>query len=85
MGRTGYGCRKPSGQTFIIQRQHAGTFQKACCANQIHPVSSGCRLRAQRAPIVIGHRGAPGYLPEHSIEGYTKTIALGANFTSPTW
>ncbi len=34
-------------------------------------------------PIVIGHRGAPGYLPEHTIEGYTKAIEMGADFIEP--
>lgn len=36
-----------------------------------------------RAPLVIGHRGAPGYLPDHTIEGYTLAIELGADFIEP--
>ncbi len=35
------------------------------------------------APIVIGHRGAPGYLPDHTLEGYSKAIELGADFIEP--
>ena len=35
------------------------------------------------APLVIGHRGAAGTLPEHTIEGYTLAIAQGANFIEP--
>lgn len=35
------------------------------------------------APIVIGHRGASGYLPEHTLEGYALAIAQGANFIEP--
>jgi len=35
------------------------------------------------APIVIGHRGASGYLPEHTLEGYMKAIQLGANYIEP--
>ena len=34
-------------------------------------------------PIIIGHRGAPGYLPEHTIEGYTKAIMMGADYIEP--
>lgn len=34
-------------------------------------------------PIVIAHRGASGYLPEHTIEGYTKAIEMGADFIEP--
>ncbi len=36
-----------------------------------------------RPPIVIGHRGAAGYLPEHTIEGYRRAIELGADFVEP--
>jgi len=36
-----------------------------------------------RAPLVIGHRGASGTLPEHTIESYTLAIAQGANFIEP--
>ncbi|RJF80729.1 glycerophosphodiester phosphodiesterase [Oleomonas cavernae] len=37
----------------------------------------------QPAPLVIGHRGASGYLPEHTIEGYTLAIEQGADFIEP--
>lgn len=35
------------------------------------------------APLVIAHRGASGYLPEHTLEGYAKAIELGANYIEP--
>ncbi len=35
------------------------------------------------APLVIGHRGAPGYLPDHTLEGYALAIALGADYIEP--
>ena len=34
-------------------------------------------------PIVIGHRGAPGYLPEHTLESYTLAIEQGADYIEP--
>ncbi len=34
-------------------------------------------------PLVIGHRGASGYLPEHTLESYTRAIELGADFIEP--
>jgi glycerophosphoryl diester phosphodiesterase len=34
-------------------------------------------------PLVIGHRGAAGYLPDHTIEGYTRAIELGADYIEP--
>lgn len=35
------------------------------------------------APIVIGHRGASGELPEHTLEGYKRAIDQGANCIEP--
>ena len=34
-------------------------------------------------PLVIGHRGAPGYMPEHTIGSYETAIRLGADFVEP--
>lgn len=34
-------------------------------------------------PLVIGHRGAAGYLPDHTLEGYRTAIAMGADFIEP--
>jgi glycerophosphoryl diester phosphodiesterase len=35
------------------------------------------------APIVIGHRGASGYRPEHTLASYRLAIRLGADFVEP--
>jgi glycerophosphoryl diester phosphodiesterase len=35
------------------------------------------------APLVIAHRGASGYLPEHTLEGYKLAIQMGANYIEP--
>ena len=40
----------------------------------------GCAI-AQ--PLVIAHRGASGYLPEHTLAGYELAIKLGADFIEP--
>jgi glycerophosphoryl diester phosphodiesterase len=34
-------------------------------------------------PVIVGHRGAPGYLPEHTIPGYELAIKMGADFIEP--
>lgn len=34
-------------------------------------------------PIVIAHRGASGYLPEHTLAAYTRAITQGADFIEP--
>lgn len=35
------------------------------------------------APIVIGHRGASGYRPEHTLASYDLAISQGANYIEP--
>lgn len=42
-----------------------------------YPTLNGAR------PLVIGHRGASGYLPEHTLASYRKAIELGADFIEP--
>jgi glycerophosphoryl diester phosphodiesterase len=37
----------------------------------------------QNRPLVIGHRGAHGYLPAHTLEGYALAIEMGADFIEP--
>jgi glycerophosphoryl diester phosphodiesterase len=34
-------------------------------------------------PLVTGHRGAPGYLPDHTLEGYKLAIEMGADYIEP--
>jgi glycerophosphoryl diester phosphodiesterase len=33
--------------------------------------------------LIVGHRGASGYLPEHTLEAYRLAIAQGADFIEP--
>lgn len=41
------------------------------------------RADARTAPLITGHRGAPGYLPEHTIPGYELAIKMGVDFIEP--
>ncbi len=34
-------------------------------------------------PIIIGHRGASGYVPEHTLASYFLAIQQGADFIEP--
>ncbi len=34
-------------------------------------------------PLIVAHRGASGYLPEHTLAAYAKAIELGADFIEP--
>ncbi len=37
----------------------------------------------EQSPLVIGHRGASGYLPDHTLESYELAIKLGADYIEP--
>ena len=34
-------------------------------------------------PLVVAHRGASGYLPEHTLAGYELAVRLGADYIEP--
>jgi glycerophosphoryl diester phosphodiesterase len=36
-----------------------------------------------QSPLVIGHRGAAGYLPDHTLQGYALAIRRGADYIEP--
>jgi glycerophosphoryl diester phosphodiesterase len=44
---------------------------------------SGGGHQRVRAPLVIGHRGASGYRPEHTLASYELAIELGADYIEP--
>ena len=41
------------------------------------------RVASDTRPLVIGHRGASGYRPEHTLASYELAIAQGADFIEP--
>ena len=49
-------------------------------ATTAHPA---LQHHAMTTPIVIGHRGAPGYRPEHTLASYRLAIAMGADYVEP--
>src|SRR3954452_3415490 len=34
-------------------------------------------------PVIVGHRGAPAYRPEHTVASYELAIEMGAEFIEP--
>jgi glycerophosphoryl diester phosphodiesterase len=48
------------------------------CARFTRPVE-----HVSTPPLVIGHRGACGYRPEHTLESYRLAIRLGADYVEP--
>ena len=41
------------------------------------------RQSTATAPLVIGHRGVPGYRPEHTLASYELAARMGADFIEP--
>jgi glycerophosphoryl diester phosphodiesterase len=62
--------------TFIRRTTHRG--QRVACARFTRFVEY-----VSTPPLVIGHRGACGYRPEHTLESYRLAIRLGADYVEP--
>jgi glycerophosphoryl diester phosphodiesterase len=60
-----------------------GLWAAASCLAFVAPAGAGPDGVASPRPLVIGHRGAYGYLPAHTLEGYALAIELGADFIEP--
>ncbi|MGH8623884.1 MAG: glycerophosphodiester phosphodiesterase family protein [Gammaproteobacteria bacterium] len=46
-------------------------------------LASDLSSAADKIPIVIGHRGASGFRPEHTLAAYRVAITQGADFIEP--
>jgi glycerophosphoryl diester phosphodiesterase len=46
-------------------------------------LSTIATVNTAATPLVIAHRGASGYRPEHTLESYRLAIELGADFIEP--
>jgi glycerophosphoryl diester phosphodiesterase len=55
----------------------------ACLLLVADPAHAGYATLNGAAPIVIGHRGASGYRPEHTLEAYQLAATQGANYIEP--
>lgn len=58
----------------------------ACGGGDDSPATTGplaLKTLDGTAPVVVAHRGASGYLPEHTLEAYTLAIDLGADVVEP--
>jgi glycerophosphoryl diester phosphodiesterase len=50
----------------------------------ISPTAASAEAPATEAgPLVIGHRGASGYRPEHTLASYRLAAELGADYIEP--
>jgi glycerophosphoryl diester phosphodiesterase len=66
-------------RTFLV----IGLATAALAAAVITPTAAVSTPKEPDGPLVIGHRGASGYRPEHTLEAYRLAIRLGADYIEP--
>ena len=74
---------RPSLPRTPAARRGAVCLLAAALATGIGPGSAPASGQARERPLVIAHRGASGYLPEHTLEAYAMAIGQGADFVEP--
>jgi len=58
----------------------AASLATTACAHEAHDARPGPRARE---PLLIAHRGASGYVPEHTLAAYWLAIEQGADYVEP--
>jgi glycerophosphoryl diester phosphodiesterase len=71
--------RRPTAMLMAAALLLGALTQMAGAAAQPERVDKGKR----RLPLVIGHRGASGYRPEHTLASYELAIGMGADYIEP--
>jgi glycerophosphoryl diester phosphodiesterase len=66
-----------------VTMTHVVLLAAALVAGIIGPAFAQDKTLNGERPLVIGHRGASGYLPEHTLESYKMAIEMGADFIEP--
>lgn len=61
----------------------AGLLMASSCTDHRNPEGQPYRTLTGARPLVIGHRGASGTLPEHTLESYKLAIDQNADFIEP--
>jgi glycerophosphoryl diester phosphodiesterase len=52
-------------------------------AGSTAPMAVAKQHKSDAQPIVIGHRGAPAYRPEHTLASYELAVEMGADYIEP--
>lgn len=71
--------RARAARTALAAAAAATLLALAACGGDDSPALGGLGNK----PLVIGHRGASGTLPEHTLEAYSRAIEMGADFIEP--
>ena len=59
----------------LIAKLHL--FSRVLAMTMIMMMVSPLNSSAQTSPLIIGHRGARGFFPENTIEGFINTVKMG--------
>jgi glycerophosphoryl diester phosphodiesterase len=59
------------------------TFTCPLCPAHLDVAESRFTRDVHTEPLVIAHRGASGYRPEHTLESYRLAIRMGADYVEP--
>lgn len=69
-----------SASNFHGRRRARRALPLACALALVLPLGEASATLTGDPPIVIGHRGAAGYRPEHTLAAYELAIEQGADF-----
>ncbi|MFL1897464.1 glycerophosphodiester phosphodiesterase [Aquimarina sp. 2-A2] len=69
-------------KTIFILTLSVAVFSSYSCGSADDENEENPPLNIQK-PLVIAHRGAQSILPEHTLEAYSKAIAMGADYIEP--
>jgi glycerophosphoryl diester phosphodiesterase len=66
----------------------AAVLAATACSLSLAPVAAAHDDQSwhdteESLPLVIAHRGTPGYRPDHTLEGYKLAIEMGADYIEP--
>ncbi len=68
---------------YILHFDSQGRLLDAPLATPNFSLARSFTTLTGQAPLIIGHRGASGELPEHTLEAYRLAILRGADFIEP--
>lgn len=67
----------------LSRRAFLSVLPALCSFDMVHGQSVGFKTLNGRPPLIIAHRGASGYRPEHTLAAYALGIDQGADFIEP--
>ncbi|GAA1513719.1 glycerophosphodiester phosphodiesterase [Streptomyces albidochromogenes] len=67
---------QPRRRSVLLAAGAAATAAAAAAAPAAEP-------RRREGPVVVGHRGAAGWRPEHTVASYTHAVQTGADWIEP--